>query len=46
MFHCHTQTIIKIAFINYSDAILWNGLPCDIREVDSLRQLKCQLKKK
>jgi len=29
---------------SYSGAILWNSLPCDLREAESLRQFKCLLK--
>ena len=29
---------------SYSGSILWNSLPCDLREAESLRQFKCLLK--
>ena len=52
--HCRAQTIVTIAFVfvvfffnnfSYSGAILWNSLPCDVREAESLRQIKRLLKR-
>ena len=44
MFCYHAKTIIKIGY-SYSGAIIWNSLPCDVREAESLRQFKRLLKR-
>ena len=31
---CRAQSIIKIALVIVRGAILWNNLPCDMREVE------------
>ena len=39
MFHYHAQTTLKNSFRN-SGAILWNSLPYDVRQAESLGQFK------
>ena len=43
MFCYHAKTIIKIGY-SYSGAIIWNSLPCDVREAQFLGSLNAYSK--